>query len=143
MDVCSTLNTNQFQQMKTSLLTFTVFFIQSIVERRLSGDSVRSFAYTVAPVVYTPPSPADVAEKCEVSDTGGRSELARNVSVVQRKGYTSDEELEELESPLLTIIDKLPLSPSTVTNGNGKHKDNTGYASVNERYELLSEVWSM
>lgn len=116
---------------------------ESIVERRLSGDSVRSFPYTVAPVVYTSPSPADVAEKCEVSDTGGRSELARNVSVVQRKGYTSDEELEELESPLLAIIDKLPLSPSTVPNGNGKHKDNTGYASVNERYELLSEVWSM
>ncbi|XP_024031104.1 uncharacterized protein LOC21410700 isoform X3 [Morus notabilis] len=116
---------------------------ESIVERRLSGDSMKSFPYTVDPVVYTPPSPTDVAEKCVVSDTGGRSELARNVSVIQRKGYTSDEELEELESPLMSIIDKLPSTPSTIANGNGKYKDSTGYACANERYELLSEVWSV
>lgn len=104
---------------------------------------MRSFPYTVAPVVYTPPASADVAEKCEVADAGGRSEMARNVSIVQRKGYTSDEELEELESPLTSIIDKLPASPNVITIGNGKHKDNTGFACVNERYELLSEVWSV
>ncbi|PON91663.1 nucleolar protein gar2-like protein [Trema orientale] len=118
---------------------------ETIVERRLSGDTMRNFPYTVAPVVYTPPSTTDVAEKCEVADAGGRSEMARNVSSIHRKGYTSDEELEELESPLTSIIDKLPSSPNLMTNGNGngKHKDNTGYACVNERYELLSEVWSV
>ena len=122
---------------------FYFVFVQSIVERRMSGDSTRNFPYVVAPVMYNPPSPADVAEKCAVSDAGGKSELARNVSVVQRKGYTSDEELEELESPLMSIIDKLPSSPNVSANGNGKHVENAGYASTNERYELLSEVWSV
>ncbi|XP_062117637.1 uncharacterized protein LOC133831385 [Humulus lupulus] len=117
----------------------------TIVERRLSGDNMRSFPYTVAPVLYTTPSPSDVAEKCDVADAGGKSEMARNVSVIHRKGYTSDEELEELESPLTSIIDKLPVSPSVSTNGNGngKHKESSGFACTNERYELLSEVWSV
>ncbi|BBH07385.1 nucleolar protein gar2-related protein [Prunus dulcis] len=112
---------------------------ESIVERRLSGESARSFPYTAAPVMYSPPSSADVAEK--VSEAGGRSQLERNVSAVQRKGYTSDEELEELDSPLTSIIDKLPSSPTIVANGNGKH-EHTGHACTNARYELLREVWS-
>ncbi|XP_059462526.1 uncharacterized protein LOC132191503 isoform X1 [Corylus avellana] len=113
---------------------------ESIVQRRLSGDSTRSFPHTAAPVIYYPPSSADVAEK--VAEAGERSPLARNVSVVQRKGYTSDEELEELNSPLTSIIDKLPPSPTTTANGNGR-QGNTSYASTNARYELLREVWSM
>ncbi|CAB4272540.1 unnamed protein product [Prunus armeniaca] len=80
-----------------------------------------------------------MAEK--VSEAGGISKLERNISVVQRKGYTSDEELEELDSPLTSIIDKLPLSPTIVANGNGKH-EHTGHACMNARYELLREVWS-
>ncbi|XP_008240833.1 PREDICTED: uncharacterized protein LOC103339339 isoform X1 [Prunus mume] len=112
---------------------------ESIVDRRLSGESARSFPYTAAPVMYRPPSSADVAEK--VSEAGGRSQLERNVSAVQRKGYTSDEELEELDSPLTSIIDKLPSSPTIVANGNGKH-EHTGHACMNARYELLREVWS-
>ncbi|XP_062166427.1 uncharacterized protein LOC133872823 isoform X2 [Alnus glutinosa] len=113
---------------------------ESIVQRRLSGDSTRSFPYTAAPVIYYPPSSADVAEK--VAEAGERSPLARNMSVVQRKGYTSDEELEELDSPLTSIIDKLPSSPTITTNGNGK-QEHTSYAGTNARYELLREVWSM
>ncbi|KAJ9184735.1 hypothetical protein P3X46_004434 [Hevea brasiliensis] len=115
---------------------------ESIVEWRLSGESARNFPYTAAPVVYTPPSSADVAEK--VAEVGSRSQLSRNVSTVQRKGYTSDEELEELDSPLTSIIEKLPSSPSIVSNGNGngKHTEHTGYGVTNARYELLREVWS-
>lgn len=66
------------------------------------------------------------------------------MSSVQRKGYTSDEELEELDSPLSSIIDKLPPSPSIIAteNGNGKHKNHTYYTGSNARYELLREVWS-
>ncbi|XWS43191.1 hypothetical protein CRYUN_Cryun16bG0081600 [Craigia yunnanensis] len=114
---------------------------ESIVERRLSGESARSFPYTAAPVVYTPPLSSDVAEK--VVEAGGKSQLYRNASVVQRKGYTSDEELEELNSPLTSIIEKLPLSPTIVANGrvNGKH-EHEGYGCVNARYKLLREVWS-
>ncbi|XVF56075.1 hypothetical protein PTKIN_Ptkin06aG0087600 [Pterospermum kingtungense] len=113
---------------------------ESIVERRISGESARSFPYTAAPVVYTPPSSADVAEK--VAEAGWKSQLSRNASVVQRKGYTSDEELEELNSPLTSIIEKLPLSPTIVGNGrvNGKH-ELEGYGGENTRYELLREYW--
>ncbi|XVE96025.1 hypothetical protein REPUB_Repub02eG0186000 [Reevesia pubescens] len=113
---------------------------ESIVERRLSGEA-RSFPYSAAPVIYTPPSSTNVAEK--VAEAGRKSQLSRNASVVQRKGYTSDEELEELNSPLTSIIDKLPLSPTIVANGrvNGKH-ENESYGGVNARYELLREVWS-
>ncbi|KAF2307827.1 hypothetical protein GH714_032194 [Hevea brasiliensis] len=93
------------------------------------------------PVVYTPPSSADVAEK--VAEVGSRSQLSRNVSTVQRKGYTSDEELEELDSPLTSIIEKLPSSPSIVSNGNGNgNTEHAGYGVTNARYELLREVWS-
>ncbi|KAM1735873.1 hypothetical protein ACFX12_014290 [Malus domestica] len=114
---------------------------ESIMERRLSRELARSFPYTAAPVVYTPPSSADVAEK--VSEAGGSSQLERSVSVVQRKGYTSDEELEELDSPLSSIIDKLPSTPTIVANGNGNGKhEHTGHACTNARYELLREVWS-
>lgn len=115
---------------------------ESIVERRLSGDSARSFPYTAAPVKYNPPSSSAVAEK--VAEAGGKTQLLRNASSVQRKGYTSDEELEELDSPLSSIIDKLPPSPSIIAseNGNGKHKNHTYYTGSNTRYELLREVWS-
>ncbi|GMI70979.1 hypothetical protein like AT2G42320 [Hibiscus trionum] len=113
---------------------------ETIVERRLSGELARTFPYTAALVVYTPSS-ADVAEK--VTEAGEKSPLSRNALVAQRKGYTSDEELEELNSPLTSIIDKLPLSPTIVVNGsvNGNH-EHAGYVGANARYELLREVWS-
>lgn len=112
------------------------------MEWRLSRDDARNFPYTAAPVVYTPPSSADVAEK--VAEAGAQSQLSRNVSAVQRKGYTSDEELEELDSPLTSIIGKLPASPAIMANGNGKHKEcaAAGDSIANARYELLREVWS-
>lgn len=112
---------------------------ESIVERRISGESARSFPYTAAPVVYTPPCTAHVAEK--VAEAGERSLLSRNVSAIQRKGYTSDDELDELDSPLSSIIDKLPSSPTNNQNGNGKH-EKTGHGGGNIRFRLLREVWS-
>ncbi|KAA8517027.1 hypothetical protein F0562_017155 [Nyssa sinensis] len=112
---------------------------ECIIQRRVLVESATSFPYSAAPVVYTPPSPADVAEK--VAEAGGKSQLARNASAIQRKGYTSEEELEELDSPLTSIIDKSPSSPTIMANGNGKHKDQTSYVGANARYELLREVW--
>lgn len=115
---------------------------ESIVERRISGETVRNFPYTAAPVTYCPPSSLDVAEK--VAEAGVRFQLSRNVSAVQRKGYTSDEELEDLESPLVSIMDNMYSSPTTVSNGNGNGKlvERPGYSLMNARYELLREVWS-
>ncbi|KAJ9543765.1 hypothetical protein OSB04_023472 [Centaurea solstitialis] len=112
---------------------------ESIIERRLSGDDSGSFPYAAAPVIYKPPSSSNVAEK--VTEAGGKSQLSRNASVVQRKGYTSDEELQELDSPLNSIMDKLPQSPTVARNGNGQQTDQTARTPVNARYELLREVW--
>ncbi|KAJ6408183.1 hypothetical protein OIU84_011486 [Salix udensis] len=108
---------------------------ESIVERRLLRDAARNFPYTAAPVVYTPPSSTDVSE------AGTKSQLSRDASTVLRKGYTSDEELEKLDSPLTTIVEKLPSSPNIMANGNGKHKEHSGDLAPNTRYELLREVW--
>ncbi|XP_030519831.2 uncharacterized protein LOC115733285 [Rhodamnia argentea] len=115
---------------------------ESIVEWRFSGETVRNFPYTATPVTYYPPSSLDVAEK--VAEAGVGSHLSRNVSAVQRKGYTSDEELEDLESPLMSIMDSMCSSPTTISNGNGNGKlvEHPGYSSMNARYELLREVWS-
>jgi len=107
----------------------------------LSSEPVRSFPYVAAPVVYMPPSSANVAEK--VAEAGGKSHLGRNVSAVQRIGYTSDEELDELDSPLTSIIDKLPSSPSVTHTGKGNHKEQGDHPTTNARYQLLREVWSM
>lgn len=117
---------------------------ECIIARRLSGgDSSSSFPYPAAPVVYTPPVAVDVAEK--VAEVEGKSHLSRSASAIQRKGYTSDEELEEIDSPLACIIDKMPSSPISAQNGNGygkaKQKEETDSIGSNTRYELLREVW--
>lgn len=111
---------------------------ESFIERRLSnGASASSFPYNASPVVYSPPLPHDVAEK--VGGAERKSQLQRNVSIIERKGYTSDEELDELESPLASISDSLPRSTA---NGNGAHKDKASHnRGTTERYELLREVW--
>ncbi|KAL3533861.1 hypothetical protein ACH5RR_007382 [Cinchona calisaya] len=113
---------------------------ECIIERRLSGDSAGSFPYPAAPVIYTSPFSAEVAEK--VSEAGGKSQLSRSASAIQRKGYTSDEDLVELDSPLESIVDKSPSSPTKQANGFGNQKqEETGYVGANARYELLREVW--
>lgn len=89
--------------------------------------------------MYTPPS-SDVAEK--VAEAGASSQFLRSSSAVQRKGYTSDEELDELESCLTSVIDKLPPSPTAVVSGNGSgDREEVGYDGANARYDLLREVW--
>ncbi|XP_047327058.1 uncharacterized protein LOC124930751 isoform X2 [Impatiens glandulifera] len=103
---------------------------ECLIERRISGESAGSFPYRASPVIYTPPCSKDVAEK--VAEAGTKShQLSRNASVIQRKGYTSDEELEELQSPLTSFIQNFPSSPS-VDVANGR----------TVRYELLREVWN-
>ncbi|TYK29839.1 Nucleolar protein gar2-related isoform 1 [Cucumis melo var. makuwa] len=109
---------------------------ESIGEQRVSGYSGRNFPYIAAPVFYISPSTSDVAEK--VAEAGGKSHLERNISTIQRKGYTSDEELEELDSPLLSIVDKSTSTLSLTYNSLGN-----GGTTLNMRYKLLQEVWSV
>ena len=73
--------------------------------------------YLAIPILHVPSSSADVVEK--VVETGEKSQT----SMVQKKGYTSDEKPEELEFPLTSIIEKTPPSPSIVRNRNEKHNE--------------------
>ena len=73
--------------------------------------------YLAIPILRVPSSSADVVEK--VVETGEKSQT----SMVQKKGYTSDEKPEELEFPLTSIIEKTPPSPSIVRNRNEKHNE--------------------
>lgn len=131
-----TRNTNR----KFNSISFLSYF-QCIIERRLSSaeSMSSSFPYPAAPVVYTPPSLADIAEK--VAEVDRKSQFSRTPSSIQRKGYTSDEELDEIDSPLASIVDKTSSAHSENGNGNIKDDEDKGSLGSNARYELLREVW--
>ncbi|XP_009391818.2 uncharacterized protein LOC103977891 [Musa acuminata AAA Group] len=108
---------------------------ESILERRLSDkELIGGFPSAAAPVLYSPPLPAEVAEK--VADIGRQAELDRRASMVQRKGYTSDQDLDELDAPLASIVDRTPpVSPSPTSI---PHQQSS---PANSRYKLLRQVW--
>lgn len=117
---------------------------ESVLERRSSGDSASSFPYIAASVVYSPPSTADVAEKVAEA-ARGKPHLEHKASMIQTKGYTSDEELEELDSPLAYIVDNLRSlgDHEESMNGSLDNEELTGRSGVYARYKLLREVWSL
>ncbi|CAN6182733.1 unnamed protein product [Urochloa humidicola] len=113
---------------------------EGLMERFTEKDVISTFPVTAAPVVYCPPSLEDVAEK--VADTGcGNPELDRRGSMVQRRGYTSDDDLDDLDSPLASLYDK-SAPPSPCSNGSAHFSTRQGASTANVRYELLREVWS-
>ncbi|RLN34442.1 uncharacterized protein C2845_PM03G01420 [Panicum miliaceum] len=114
---------------------------ESVMERFTERDVISTFPVTAAPVVYRPPSLEDVAEK--VADTGrGDPELDRRGSMVQRRGYTSDDDLDDLDSPLASLYDR-SAPPSPCSDGAAHFSARQQGASMaNARYELLREVWS-
>ncbi|CAL5001316.1 unnamed protein product [Urochloa decumbens] len=111
--------------------------MQSLLERCTDKDVISAFPYIAAPVVYRAPSTSDAAEK--VADIGGGAKLDRKASMVQRRGYTSDDDLDDLDSPLASLIDRsAPPSPS---NGVAHFSAQRGASMENARYTLLREVW--
>ncbi|XP_010516408.1 PREDICTED: uncharacterized protein LOC104792073 [Camelina sativa] len=114
---------------------------ESMLKHKLSGVS---FPYAAAPVSYIPPSSINNVAERVAEVEGDISRMSRNASMVQRKGYTSDEELEELDSPLTSIIKNVSLSPSSQNRNVKNQVEQIGAVVVtNARYELLREVWSM
>ncbi|KAL6844786.1 hypothetical protein ACP4OV_025445 [Aristida adscensionis] len=114
---------------------------ESLLERFTEKDAISTFPVTAAPVVYHPPSVEDVSEK--VADTGngnGNGELDRRASMVQRRGYTSDDDLDDLDSPLASLYDKS--TPPSPCNGVAHFSTRQEGSMANARYELLREVWS-
>ncbi|RCV31759.1 hypothetical protein SEVIR_6G211200v4 [Setaria viridis] len=111
---------------------------ESLLERCTDKDVISAFPCIAAPVVYCAPSTLDAAEK--VADIGGGAKLDRKASLVQRRGYTSDDDLDDLDSPLASLIDRsAPPSPS---NGIAHFSAQRGASMENARYTLLREVWS-
>ncbi|XP_073010915.1 uncharacterized protein [Typha latifolia] len=109
---------------------------ESLLEHLSDKEVISSFPCAAAPVMYSPPSPADVAEK--VADTGGRAELDRRASMVQRRGYTSDDDLDDLDSPLTSIIDRTPPVYPSVRAEDASQREKP---QANARFKLLREVW--
>ncbi|XP_027358816.1 uncharacterized protein LOC113867616 isoform X2 [Abrus precatorius] len=94
-------------------------------------ESVKNIPCIAASIVYSPPPATSIASI--VGEMGSKSQLRRNRSSVVRKSYTSDDELDELKSPLSSIF----LSVSTKSSL--KFKENRNESPV--RYELLRDVW--
>ncbi|XP_062194009.1 uncharacterized protein LOC133897332 [Phragmites australis] len=112
---------------------------ESLLERFTEKDGISAFPVIAAPLVYCPPSLEDVLEK--VADTGsGNAELDRRVSMVQRRGYTSDDDLDGLDAPLASLYDKS--APPSPCKGAAHFSTQQGASMANVRYELLRGVWS-
>jgi hypothetical protein len=88
----------------------------------------------VPPIFYSPPSTNFV--RVWIGEPAGAATWGRSSSSALRKGYTSDEELEEYQNPLALLEDK-PHYDST-SAGKKKKKDEVVGAS---RFQLLREAW--
>ncbi|XP_073019097.1 uncharacterized protein [Primulina eburnea] len=100
-------------------------------------DSIMTFPCAAAPVVYEPPSASSIAGFSGESD--GHSLLTRNGSSLLKKSQTSDDELDELDSPLKSVhldfsqSSSSSVKPTWISNKNG---------SLNAvRYRLLRDIW--
>ncbi|GER31344.1 hypothetical protein STAS_07332 [Striga asiatica] len=94
--------------------------------------SIMNFPCASAPIVYQPPQADSVA--IALGEFGTQPQLSRSRSSVLKKSQTSDDELEELDSPLKSIIlDGFQASPSSVLKENGSRNA--------LRYQLLRDVW--
>lgn len=98
-------------------------------------DSVTTYPYIATPPVYVPPSPASIVEI--IGETSSPGHLRRSGSSVLRKSYTSDDELDELNSPMASIL----LNGSRSSPVNIKPSWGGNHQNV-LRFDLLQEVWS-
>ncbi|XP_060214166.1 uncharacterized protein LOC132641261 [Lycium barbarum] len=99
-------------------------------------ESVSTVPYTASPTLYLPPSVRSI--KTFLGENG-KGSLQRSGSSVLKKSYTSDDELDELDSPLTSIVaDRFRGSPNLakinlIAKGKGDRKV--------ARYQLLRQVW--
>ncbi|KAK2636732.1 hypothetical protein Ddye_031524 [Dipteronia dyeriana] len=99
-------------------------------------ESCTSFPCIATPTTYSPPPAASLT--AIVGEVGSQT-LQRSGSAVLRKSYTSDDELDGLDSPLTSIIiDNSRASPASAAP-NWTPKAIGGRKVV--RYQLLREAW--
>ncbi|CAK9226911.1 unnamed protein product [Sphagnum jensenii] len=101
-------------------------------EADISSDDIAMAC--VPPIFYSPPSTNFV--RVWIGEPSGAATWGRSSSSALRKGYTSDEELEEYQNPLALLEDK-PHYDST-SAGKKKKKDEVVGGS---RFQLLREAW--
>lgn len=97
-------------------------------------ESLTVFPCNANPTVYQPPAAASFSS---IIGEMGSHELRRSGSSVRRKAYASDDELDELESPLTSILSDNLLSVQPLTRPKINEKGGRNVV----RYQLLREVW--
>ncbi|KAJ6689163.1 hypothetical protein OIU85_005558 [Salix viminalis] len=103
-----------------------------------SGEgSITDFPCIAVPTIYSPPPAASLTNI--TGEVGGQT-LQRSRSAMLRKSYTSDDELDELDSPMPSIIENFRASP-TCTAWNRIQNGKAARKVV--RYQLLREVISL
>ncbi|MFQ6620637.1 hypothetical protein Gotur_000069 [Gossypium turneri] len=99
--------------------------------------SITNFPCVASPPVYSPPSATSVASI--IGEVGSKSQPRRSGSSVLRKSHTSDDELDELNSPLSSIFIDGFLSSPVQSKPNRISKGNSNQSAI--RYKLLRDVW--
>ncbi|MCL7032616.1 hypothetical protein MKW94_007941 [Papaver nudicaule] len=95
--------------------------------------SIESIPASTIPITYLPPTPLSLADIVKAQND---SKLRRCGSLILRKSQTSDDELEELNSPLNSYITN---NLQSAVTSSWKLKRNEGQNAI--RYQLLREVW--
>lgn len=103
-------------------------------------DSATTFRMAIAPsVIYSPP-PSSMVKHWIGDAASTNNRYGRSNSSVLRKGHTSDDEIDELESPISW------LSVNTMANGNNNFRrgamNSPKDVGTNCRFMLLREVWN-
>ncbi|KAF8091479.1 hypothetical protein N665_0445s0063 [Sinapis alba] len=91
---------------------------------------ITSYPCTAPPPVYSPPSGTSIST---IIGQPQAPHLCRIRSSVTRKAYTSDDELDELSSPLALVL---------LQQADSKNVSNGGGADETVRYQLLRECWT-
>lgn len=94
------------------------------------ADSVTTYPYIAAPPLYVPPSSASIVGI--IGETSLPSTL--------RKSYTSGDELDELNSPMASILLERPQSSPLVAKPGWTSKESRSHWNA-LRYGLLRDVW--
>ena len=109
--------------------------IQDPLEGAEESITITSFPCIATSPVYYPPSPASLTS---IIGEVGSQRLQRSGSLL-RKSYASDDELDELDSPITSIIGDNIRGTPTSTKPSWLPKGKGGRDVV--RYRLLREVW--
>ncbi|KAK4754851.1 hypothetical protein SAY87_008608 [Trapa incisa] len=91
-------------------------------------DSVTTYPYIASPPLYSPPSPASILGI--IGETSGASIL--------RKSYTSDDDLDELNFPIASILLEKPQSSPVLAKPGQIMEEREDRLN---RYSLLRDVW--